>query len=303
MECGESKLWNYLDECGVEFRRSRAELVKLYNSYNCGWTDDLNYCEPGCRQPFIEGLAHPVVFQFTDVDDLSQPPTYLEAFVRQSKSPQENLNFAVAQIEALFGPGQDASVSNTESKVWNFGLARVRATIWPKDLNTEFGRNNRHESIPGSETECKIEIETAYCPGVSDAEATALSRYVTISETQLPSHWKRHFSSLSRRVDHQITRGFGIDQDAKFLIRIDDERIVHFLPVEWIRSVSYHQLLPAKGGGSISINVDYRPNATGRSTSLPLLNVKYKKGAFRSHATDLSQKLLVPLVETKEYDC
>lgn len=52
-----AELWDYLDQCGVQFRTLKSELIKLYGSRNCGWADYLEYCELGNGSPVFRKLA------------------------------------------------------------------------------------------------------------------------------------------------------------------------------------------------------------------------------------------------------
>jgi len=309
VSAGERALWDYLDHCGYAFRRPGSELITEYGSRNCGWTDGLDYCELESAKPFIEGLAHPVTFQFAPGSYQGAPPGTLQGYVRLSSDPFENYKTAVDQLQALFGPGEDASVSNTKSRRWRFGSAQVSATIFPAELNQPFGSNSRHDRIPGSQTECSIYIETAYCPPLSAREAEAVATYSQIHAAPSPRHTMMplYISDTIRARGEMMpgaAEGFGLSGGETYLIRVDSKDHIHVLPAEWIHQVMYTKLLPAKGGGGLYLDVRYwhaglKENG---SSHLTLVQSAFKEGAYLGLARRLAKTLGVPLEEYEDYD-
>ena len=111
-----------------------------------------------------------------------------------------------------------------------------------------------------------------------------------------------------RRYDDKfkpIKIGFGLDTDKNYLIRIDDEQQLHILPTDWIESVIYAQLRPAKGPGNISLILNYRVSGRHdiRSSHLNLFREPYVRGQHRELAVSLSKQLDVKLIEPEQYDC
>ena len=261
-------LWDHLDHCAIDFRSSQSDLIKRYGTRPSGWAEGLQYCEFQSARPFIAGFAHPLVFQFSETTDLRPPPSYCVGFVRASGDVFENFQTAVHQLEGLFGSGVDVSSSNTRSRLWVFGSAQVRATVFPPRLNR--AKNSRHDAIEGSATECSVAIEPAYCPELSNQERAQIESYsaLFLNKTSGSGDHSLHVIGEMRRyaqVTAPIDPGFGLNKEALHLIQIIDAERLNILPKEWIESVQYTQIRPAKGGGGITLDVMYKPDGEAGS--------------------------------------
>lgn len=301
MSVAEQPLWDYLDDCGIEFRQPKSALKQTYGSHQHEWLAGSQMVSLASPRPFLNGLAYPISFQFDSGADLADIPRYFTAYMRQSDDIYQNYNDAVAQLSALFGPGADVAATNVDARQWRFGLARVSATIWPPSRNPGLATNQRYQHIPGSMSECAIVVETGYCIAPHAAEREALSSYSELSATH-PAY-DTHLTGLSRRHAGQCQAGFGVDNNKRFLIRYDQAQTVQMLPIEWIQQVEYVQLTPAKGAGGISIGVAYQPPAYSKPGFLRLLEAPFEPGAYRSVALNLSQHLSVPLADLEMPDC
>lgn len=303
-----AELWDYLDQCGVQFRTPKSELIKLHGSRNCGWTDSLDFCELGNGGPVFRKLAHPFIFQFNPSRAQGFPPSSIHSYIRKSDNAYVNYDYAKEQICALFGDGSDHSTSNAKQMKWIFGNAEISAIIFPPSLNPQ--RNGRHEKIPGSATECKIAIHTAYCPPLSELEKEAVKHYRPLSNLTYPHalHRPLHITDTIRKYSAALLKssaGFGFDKNMTYFIRIDDSEQLHILPMKWITSVQYFQLKPAKGSGNISISIKYM--VQGRSdfsqSNINLIREPYVEGKHRDLAKTISLRLKIPLEQFEQYDC
>jgi hypothetical protein len=238
-------------------------------------------------------LAHLLVFQFSDSTDRSAPPGYCQCYVRESSDAHENSQIATRQLEDQFGTGVDASSSNTHSKIWLFGRAQVRATDFPPNLNTQ--KNSRHTAIPGSATECSVIVGPAYCPEMTIQERAAFDSHVPLLCHVRPASNDRplHVSGAMRWYSNMFGQqdvGFGTDERGRYLIRVIDEHRLEIVSRKWIESVDYIQVLPARGGGGILVDVTYRSSAqvTDRPLRLFLVNEAFEREKHRKLARELA---------------
>jgi len=296
----EQPLWEYLDLIGLPFRESQQALIDQYGHRPVGWSDGLNYCEINTSVPFIDGLVHPIGFQFQFSRDLIGHPSDFSAYVRLFDNNQDNFDHALRDITAIFGAGQTNSVSNTIGHQWKFGFGHINITTWPPHLNKRFGRNRRHEIISGSDTECGITIETGWRPGLSQSEKTALKAYTPIWDSDESPHYNG--SPLCRDLPETMTpmkAGFGLGQseDLPILVRVWSKSLVEVLPLDWITHIDVHSLTPAKGGAECHLSARYRPygQPSVAEMSLALAQDFSDPFAFTDLAKDLSQRLDKPL--------
>jgi len=144
----EQALWAHLDACALPFRAPVAEWVRDGHVTPSVWSAGIDYVLPDLPKDaplFIPGLDTPMRVQLVDRTDLSAPPGYLWGAVRDQDSAALNYARAVAQISALFGPGTEASSSNTLAQIWQFGHARLSCTAFPPELqDPNLPPNQRH---------------------------------------------------------------------------------------------------------------------------------------------------------------
>jgi len=162
----EQALWAHLDACALPFRAPVAEWVRDGHVTPSVWSAGIDYVLPDLPKDaplFIPGLDTPMRVQLVDRTDLSAPPGYLWGAVRDQDSAALNYARAVAQISALFGPGTEASSSNTLAQIWQFGHARLSCTAFPPELqDPNLPPNQRHTLEPGSQCEARIDIQPAW---------------------------------------------------------------------------------------------------------------------------------------------
>ena len=319
----EQVLWDYLDKCGIEFRDKKEDLINKYGSRESGWSKSLDYCELKAKHPFIEHLAHPIVFQFRPRLAQDIHATTFQGYIRKSDNAHENYDLALTQLTNLFGQGTENSVSNT-SHLWQFGLAKVKIFISPPNPNTET-TNSRHLAIPGSSTECAIYIETAYCPAPTSIELSSLESIHSIKKNIKGS--RTSTSIVVNRTTRKLSEGYlqdwgkcpNLDKQKNNLIRIIDAQHFDIVPVSWIKEISYEVQQPAKGHGGIYFRVIFQSPAQ-RQTLVPenaniskhrlmdisdlvLTSTAYTEDEWFDIAKNLSEDLNVPFSRLDTYDC
>ena len=243
----ETILWGYLDSCGVEFRKTKAELLKQYGSRESGWAKDFNYCEINSKTPFLNNLAHPLAFQYSSQTDLNSCPEGFFGYIREFSDEGKNYSLALMQLEKIFGKGYDVSASNTLSSKWNFGQGNITITIFPREKKYSPKTNNRHINIPGSETECSIWVTPAWRCSVSVEERSWIEKY-TPHELSKPTYMKGSRLSAAYRPQYDVSNltrdwpdkvpqrecGFCFTRDKKAVLRITGPSFVDILPLSWV---------------------------------------------------------------------
>ena len=307
MTRAEQPLWGVLDEAHFPFRSARRELVARFGQRPSGWSAGLSYCEVESGRPLLSGLAHPFVFQFRADDDLDVHETTFFGYLRASDDADENFRSAVSQLAEHFGDGDDVSVSNTCCRQWQFGRASLTARIFPPELNQHFRSNARHEAVPGSATECGVTLETAWRRALSQHEHTWLTGYETVHRADKPPHRLPFHAGLTRDWPDDLpapAAGFGLSTDCRALLHVADAS-VNVLPTEWIESVEYAVVLPARGGGGDYLSLRFRQSgrAEPRRSSLTVAECFGTPHGFDVLAAKLAERLGVPLSVEESHDC
>lgn len=318
----EKPLWDYLDLCKIDFRESKSKLIAKYGSRNCGWTDNLDYCEFDRTESFLENLAHPIAFQFDPRGALDTYPTYLFSYIRASEDPNENLAIAHRQLTALLGQGAKKNSSISKGYAWQFGEAEIDITIYRRELNSS--HNSRHEKIPGSMTECSIGIETAFYPPPTQEEFNIFESLYLTKRNPKTSHKfsdekpLRTKRALTIEIPTLPIGHFSLDRSGQNLVQIINARSFHILPTAWVKEVLYVSMKPATGGGSINLTVVYQSPAQEKSifstdpymsnsriqdhSSISLIEAKYSENKYFDVAKKLADDLGVPLHRIDDYD-
>ena len=301
-------LFDHLDECGIDFRKPMSELIDIHGWRNCGWSDDLNYCELQSDVPFVCGLAHPLVFQFFSGVSSPLPANFFKSYIRSSADCHENYRFAEVQLKNIFGDGEDCSSSNTRSFRWRFGMSSVRITIFPPELNRSRRENSRHRKIENSQNECTVSMELNWARDVTNAERDWLVSY-TPFYTKTAS--ERSFRFMPGRTCcwpnelEAMPIGFGFDENTQVLINVSNNSLVTLIPIAWIVGVVRSSLLHAKARAESSILIKYLPSGTNSAdpASLTLVSSEGDPYVYNSLAIELSQKLNVALYEYEQPNC
>lgn len=301
-------LWQYLDYIGIEFRSSKIDLIGKFGSEPCGWTDNVDVCVLQSESPFLDGLVRPLSFIFDPKWDQSATPNLLNAYVRSSDDAVANFRISTEKLDAVFGKGTDNSASNTVSRVWSFTKGSVVATIFPPQLNP--GSNSRHEKVAGSATECSIQIITGYSSPISYRVLNALKQspvFWRIPEDALPYRFKEMRRDTELFVPQAQGPAIGIlkiGKDPDLLFFSTTSETVDVLNLDWVVSVRYTKINPARGAGGIVLAIPYRPQ--GRrdvpEKHLNIVDAPYVEGAYHDLAIALADALTVQLLQDEQDD-
>lgn len=301
-------LWQHLDKLDIEFRSPKAYLIGKFGSEPCGWTDNVDLCVLQSERPFLDGLARPLSFIFDPKWDQSAPPHLLNAYNRSSDDAAANFRLSTEKLDAIFGMGIDNSASNTVSRVWSFTKGSVVATIFLPQLNP--GPNSRHEKIAGSATECSIQIVTGYSCPISYRVLNALKQspvFWRIPEDALPYRFKQMGRGTELSVPQAQGPAIGvlkIGTDPDLLFFSTTSETVDVLNLDWVVSVRYTTINPARGAGGIVLAIPYRPQ--GRrdvpEKHLNIVDAPYAEGAYHDLAIALADALSVQLFHYEQDD-
>lgn len=301
-------LWQHLDKLDIEFRSPKAYLIGKFGSEPCGWTDNFDVCELQSERAFLDGLVSPLSFIFNPKWDQSAPPQQLNSYIRTSDDAAENFRIVTEKLDAVFGMGTDDSASNTVSRIWSFAKGSVAATIFPPQLNP--GPNSRHQKIAGSATECSIQIITGYSPPISYRVLNALRQspvFWRVPEDALPYRFKEMRRDTELFVPQAQGPAIGIlkiGKDPDLLFFSTTSETVDVLSLDWVVSVRYTKINPARGAGGIVLAIPYRPQ--GRrdvpEKHLNIVDAPYVEGAYHDLAIALADALTVQLLQDEQDD-
>ncbi len=301
----ETFLHDLLDHDGVPFRSAMSDTIQIHGSRKSGWSTGLRVCEITDAKPLIPGLAGPIHFQWQETMTTAMVPTSFQAYLRTYDNTVENYDWTLRHLEQRLGAGIDSSVSNTRAVRWRFGDASVEMRVFPPELNPRRGSSNRrHDMIPGSDTECSINIEPAYVPAPSDDERRAIESYECFHGYADQSYRSTSIKSGTRRYPSEfqgLRRGFGFDSDRTMLVLVGASDRVTLIPVSQITAVACDNLTPAKGSGGAYLSIAFHQPRTDEPTRQTLASGA-SAGDLDALSRRLSEYLQVPLREHTEPD-
>lgn len=183
-----------LDQLGMPWRSTRAELANRFGVQQCYWSLD-DVVELAISPKPFPGMVAPVSFR-TDGDcSIHVPPLRFHAYADPHNDALRNLDAVRAVIEPLLGPGQyqDQSV-NARGWEWECGPASITLYAFPPKLQDHDTSNSYHEREPRLTIACSISIDTGYRPPLSEEEQGWIDGFVPairISDSGLPRTWTR----------------------------------------------------------------------------------------------------------------
>ena len=125
-----------------------------------------------------EGLLWPLSVQAFEQISTALPAARFSSVAWFGDDARENLRRTEAQFAETLGPAQHAATSNSLSREWTSGAARVRLIVWPADMQSHRMVNPSHEREPRLRAGCHVEIETGYRPPLSVEESGWLRSFV-----------------------------------------------------------------------------------------------------------------------------
>ena len=290
----EDALWAHLDACGIPFRAPVTDWVAQMHLTTSGWSDGLDYCIPDTQTPLITGLDAAVRAQVSDQTDYDAAPNYLWGAVQGAGDHRLNYAKAIAGLTHLFGKGDETSASNTVSREWRFGLARVSCTAWPPGKQDR-GRNDRHTLFPETVEEALIAIHPAWRPALTEAELAACAKATSLWADPSP---RDHPPLTGRSRDWATTlpQGLALTPRGDLLV-VRAKGIVDIYLAGRISALKLDRLTPARGGSeaylSVVITTAGRSGPTDRTCEIASIWGPYD--GLDVLAEDLSAKLALPL--------
>ncbi|PTX55414.1 hypothetical protein C8N43_0048 [Litoreibacter ponti] len=253
--CPEAALWDHLDACEIPFRAPLSDWIDRYHLSPSVWSEGLDYCIPDDVAPFFPGLDAPLHAQVYEVADLAAPPDYLWCALRGDGDHRLNYAGALARLTKIFGKGAETSSSNTVSREWRFGLARLSCTVWPPEKQS-YGQNDRHRLFPDTITEASVAIHPAWRAPLSAEEhaACAAAKPIWADPSPTPGANIIRFSRDWPSDAATLPPGLALaGQDMLLSIRSPD--IADLFPRTLMRELHLVRLTPARGGSMASLSL------------------------------------------------
>jgi hypothetical protein len=185
-----NRIHQWLDQAGLPWRSSRAELVRRFGITHGPWSHWDEVFLAIDLPPFPD-LIMPLSFRCDDRAHPDQPPLSLSGYLHRGKSAETHLQDAHDAVAGILGPGtyEDISV-NARSWVWRDGAASLKLTAFPPRLQKFGGENEWHAREPRLKTACSISIETGYLPPCSPEEVAWISAAVPGFDLKAPDFAK-----------------------------------------------------------------------------------------------------------------
>ncbi|SFR44694.1 hypothetical protein [Litoreibacter janthinus] len=293
----EARLWNHLDACAIPFRAPLGDWVAQMHLTASGWSDGLDYCIPDTQTPLFAGLDVPVRAQISEYTNFDAPPDYLWGAVQGAKDHRLNYAKALAGLTKVFGKGTASSASNTVSRNWSFGLARVSCTVWPPNKNRH-GTNSRHQMFPETIEEASIAIYPAWRPPLEEAEFAACATATNFWIDPEP-HQRANLTSRSRdwpTTLPQLPQGLSMTPRGDLLVTCP-LGIVDIYKAGRVKALKLDRLTPARGGACAHLNAVTTVTARDGPIDKPrgIATLGARSDGLDAVAQDLAAKLGVPL--------
>jgi hypothetical protein len=141
--------------------------------------------------PMVAGLLWPLSFQVSKEISPTVPPTCFSAVAYLGPNAHDNFALTVDQLMRALGPGKEEGALNALGHKWICGLASLKLTAWPPEMQRYPMTNPAHERDPRVAVGCHISIETGYRPPASDMDRELVAGFVPIA---------RLFAKDSRRL-------------------------------------------------------------------------------------------------------
>lgn len=297
----ETPLWDVLDQIGLPFRVALAQLVASYGTSSCVWLPSLALCALPSK-PLVPGLS-PFTVQVHPFADPTLPAFYLSAHYRAhsvktladrviDRRTERNFAEVTAAITRLLGPGEDAATSNTLSRSWQFGMARLRVIGFPPRLNPL--PKSRHQSDPGSETEAFVSLEPGWMPPLTATERDWLQTFASRVPSgplepgvQLAPPWRRVPADMS-----PLSTGYGLVGNGAALAIVTGP-FFQLVPRGHILGLSRDLASPARGAGYATLVLHHAPPGLSEKHAhrLQLMSDRFADYALEIEAKRLALEL------------
>ena len=290
----EAPLWDLLDACGLPFREPLGIWLDQFHSQASVWSDTLEYSIPDNQVPLFDGLDSLIHAQFDENTDLDQAPDYLSGAVRGAGDHRLNYAKAIAGLTRALGKGKENSKSNTVSRIWNLGLARVECTVWPPDKQQKGGRNDRHRLFPETIEEAHISIHPAWRAPLEEERAVLLKEakllWTDTSSQQGPSFGK--FARQVQNLGAGCPLGLSL-LPGHALIRHYPADILDWMPLDQLTGLNLDRIEPGRGGAQCDLYLRHQATirAGARDTKLSVASMSGTSVGLDQLAEDLATQL------------
>ncbi|MEP3347765.1 MAG: hypothetical protein ABJN34_05280 [Litoreibacter sp.] len=252
----EAPLWSFLDACGIPFRAPIKDWVDQMHLTHSGWSDGLDYCIPPTQTPLIDGLDFPIRAQVSEYTDYDAPPDYLWGALQGVNDLRLNYAKGIAQLSALFGKGIETSSTNTISREWRFGLARVTCSVSPPDKQ-RLGSNTRHQMFPETEQEALVAIHPAWRTPLGKSEHSACATAIQVWSTPNPTDTPL-LTARSRDWPIAVTtlqQGLALSSNDA-LLQVKPAGVVDIYPCDAITGLKLERITAGRGGAGSYLTVE-----------------------------------------------
>lgn len=264
----ENPIHAWLDEVGIPWKASRAELAASYGITK--QPDRFNEAvEIGVVPPPLEGLIRPIYIQLSDHFTPYLPATEFFGDAYFGQDERANVHRTAAQFAKFLGETPIANHLNTVRAVWTFGRAKVELMAWPADMQR--GGYRATDRDPRLVAGCYISIKSGFLLPPTAEELNGLDKFVPISAIPITSGidgigaWGPNENDLEFVRDPQGVDGvhgaIGVSADGKSLIFQNAQLFV--IALESVVKVRVERVQPAKGPGGSSMQVECRTNYLG----------------------------------------
>jgi hypothetical protein len=306
-EIGGNRIWHFLHTAGVPWCDSYRALRKKCGVTHIACYDELMIVMPATL-PVVRDLFMPLGFARSDAHHPDLPVLHVSGCHFRTAVPAVNFFDLKHALDPFLGDGMDASVSNTASWQWRDGAAAVSLTIWPPELNTEYGPNSFHEREPRLATACTLSISTGLHMPLTDAERSGLAdmqpvlakdpgavvtaercgRLEDIRQYELP-YARRHAGDFGLPETHIC-----LTADRRMLVA-GSAQVLLLLPVADITGIYVNRILPARSSGYASLGVTLRTGVRWCPRKSFTLATRPEADDFNTDAATLATLLGVPL--------
>lgn len=263
---GENPIQRLLDEIGLPWRQTRAEL-EAEHGVEADPLHDWDVITFGGTKSIVQGLLRPLSAQAFPRFSPKVPIARFSGEAWFADEACDNLRRAAADISARLGPAPVGRSYNTLVSSWACGAASIRLLAWPQHWQSDPLLNPSIEREPRLATACHITVETGFRPRLTPREQGWLDGFVPVSaiegnrlatlprlRTSPPPEGEVEFvREPPARLEH-IFGQVGCSAGGEALIFCLDQ--LYVVPVTAVLGFRVDRVLPAKGGGGSSLEVE-----------------------------------------------
>ncbi len=254
-----------LDELGVPWRLSRAELAKRY-----GVRRDAAYGWKVIEiaTPDLKNLIRPLSAQVFPQFSKAFPAVDFSGFSSWGSDVRENVRRTADQLTRWLGPAEAGNRHNTFRCEWSFGPASVALLGWPDDLQRGPRlKNSAHDRDRRLATACHIWIKTGFRPAASVIERGWLDSFeairpIAVAHDQTAEAVHNAAAEQSelefvREPGPELANIFGhIGRSADGAALIFCHAQLYVIAAKDVLGFDVVRMLPAKGGGGSRLYVE-----------------------------------------------